>query len=547
VDFGANLIDQPAVACSNTVQGSASSYAPDRTPSRLLFDVQLLASPERFQSFTAVKESLLMTTILKLQSTFVLDILLLLGSSPAYSQFTTVINVPPDAPTANVTATTQMNVLAGASIHLTVPFIDPIIQVSGELNVFGGLIQNGISINPGTGTLSQSGGSIEGVVYIDGTVQMHGGVAEFFGDRGTSTGGGVLNLYGDGFRLGDQLISGLENVGDTESLFVGKFLIELQGGFYDDTLNGILEDGTPFSLVQDVNLLEDGFSVVLHKSALPTVGPTDITISASTTDIPLGIRSGQTLTVESGGVLPRNFQAGHGSKLIVETGGLVRENLKAVGAEIEVREGTVVGIGARRKFYAFEGTSILVESGSLGLTSLYAGSSLHVTGGTVGPIEMDQPGAINISGGHVVSAGLDSGTFFMSGGSIDSLYVGIGANGPEPVVEISGGNLLGSTNWFDGGQINLVGRSFALGGIPLELEHGVPFTIDDRDIPLTGILKDGSPIAWSLTTDVLDMDYFMHFSPDAQITVTLVPEPATALSVILSLIVSSCVRASPAR
>ena len=50
------------------------------------------------------------------------------------------------------------------------------------------------------------------------------------------------------------------------------------------------------------------------------------------------------------------------------------------------------------------------------------------------------------------------------------------------------------------------------------LQVGQPFVVADRDVTLTGVLADGEPFSFNLTSTFSPNDFF---SPDATLTVTL--------------------------
>ena len=68
----------------------------------------------------------------------------------------------------------------------------------------------------------------------------------------------------------------------------------------DSVLSGTLEDGTPVAFSsQDIDLFASG-TLTLEAAGLPAIGPLNIT--ASTDPVPAGVRQGQTLQVDVGGM-----------------------------------------------------------------------------------------------------------------------------------------------------------------------------------------------------------------------------------------------------
>jgi hypothetical protein len=70
--------------------------------------------------------------------------------------------------------------------------------------------------------------------------------------------------------------------------------------------------------------------------------------------------------------------------------------------------------------------------------------------------------------------------------------------------------------------IHISGTQFSLGGVDISssLELDTPFTVLDRDTILTGILADGSPFSFHLSSDYLEDADYLH--PGGTLTLTLV-------------------------
>ena len=119
-----------------------------------------------------------------------------------------------------------------------------------------------------------------------------------------------------------------------------------------------------------------------------------------------------------------------------------------------------------------------------------------MTGGTVfGNVDAWNGSAVNISGGSVAD--------------------GHGPSGRPNRLHAHGDS-----------EVNLFGREFMLDGtdITTRLNPNDPFVIDGRDVIFSGLLADGSPFSFDLE----------NFSPNATLTVTLVPEPAAFLLTMIS-------------
>ena len=488
-------------------------------------------------------------------------VLIGLVASHAFGQFTTVINVPPDPAPSSIGSDTQLNLFDGGTLPSSddAPFNagDPSgSDANMELNIFGGWAGNYISANSGS-KVNVSGGSVGYDFNANGgsTVTISGGAV---GIRFNANNGSVVNIsggsIGDGFRtfsrstvtisggefrIGGVPVSGLDSAGSSVSLDVPL----------GASLSGTLADGRPFALAYGGGG-EDFFAagvLTLEAAELPPIGPTMIT--ASTDAVPLGIRQGQTLRVDDGGVVPDNFSAGWGSTVNVEPGGIVSDNFEVVGAEVNVSGGSI-GYG----FDAFSGSTVNISGGSVGTSfghfcglclpdfSALSGSTVNISGGSVGDRFYAESGStVNISGGSVandffvnggtvnVSRGSignrfnvrSGGMVNIFGGSVGWFYVNDGGT-----VNISGGAFEGLTfQAWSGSTVNLFGTHFLLDSLDItaSLTQNVPFTISDRDVTLSGLLADGSAFSF-LTNNVRS---------GGTLTVTLVPEPNAIVLVLV--------------
>lgn len=154
-----------------------------------------------------------------------------------------------------------------------------------------------------------------------------------------------------------------------------------------------------------------------------------------------------------------------------------------------------------------------------------SGSEINVRGGSVGA-EFDAfaDSEVNISGGFV-EAGFDANAgsaVNISGGSVGNGFDAFSGS----VVNISGGVLGDDFDAVSGSQINIFGSDFALDDVPLEegtVTAEAAFTIEDRDVVLSGLYADGTPFSFDLnSTFSAGQDFF---STSATLTVTLGPPP----------------------
>jgi hypothetical protein len=335
-------------------------------------------------------------------------------------------------------------------------------------------------------------------------------------------------------------------------------------------LSGTFADGTPFNFarltVPDLNLqyqldeIPTG-SLVLHRMDPPAPGPFFIT--ASIDSIPPGIRHAQTLVADAGAVVPALLQAGRGSTINIE-GGTVGRYLEAVGATINMSAGLIDDY-----FHAYDGTIINVSGGTIDYTSLlHHDCVMNVSGGSVLKTRILDGSVLNVSGGYATFLAFDGATINVTGGAIGNSEafqgstVNIGGGRSDnfnaragSVVKLTGGqqtggfhawqdsevNISGGTLSFfsftaeENSKVNIVGSHFMLDGVDLaaQLSPGVPLRITSRDVPLAGLLADGTPFNLPLTAINRRANYF---SPNAALSVTLVPEPSMMLAQLLPLI-----------
>jgi hypothetical protein len=341
-----------------------------------------------------------------------------------------------------------------------------------EVNVSGGTIVT-LSAKPTT-TVNISGGSLGGSLQADGgsTVKLLGGSMN---DLHAQTGSN-LEIFGGDFSVDGIPIDGLANVGSNLQFKL------MQGTL----LSGTLADGTPFALSStDSDEIADG-TLTLATVSLPPITRAEILLPGSSA--PQGLRSGQTLIVNEGGVVPHNFNAGKGSSVVV-AGGVVGPNFEAVGADISVRNGSVGFVNA------FLDTTMFISGGSVNSFVAEHRSTVTVSGGSIGarnnPSRAQSGSEVNILGGSI-------GPFQADAGS----------------------------------TTNLIGTRFVLDNkdITNSLTANIPVTIADRNVSLSGFLVDGSPFSFDLNTTQSPLADF--FDARAILTITLVPEPPSILMLI---------------
>jgi len=501
--------------------------------------------------------------------------------SQAYSQFTTVIDVPPNVAPSSIVADTQLNLFTGGTIG------DDFDAFSGsEVNITAGSVGNRFTGSSGS-TVNIFGGSIGtnfstvGVTNISGgsfdccfsafdgsIVTISGGsfsnaLQAFPGSKVNITGGSIgqdfralggsevnisggsmgdnfdtskfseLNISGGNYHLDGVPIGGLNSVGDT-------LAFNLPNG---SVLSGTFADGTPFAFSSvDADTIGNG-TLTLKADSLPPIGPANIVLPND--PLPLGLRTGQMLVVNNGGVVGDDFNADLGSVVNI-IGGQVGSNFEAMGVDVTISGGTV-----GYEFDAFSGSTVDISGGSVGINfQAHNGSEVNISGGLVGDTFRAANGSmVNITGGVVgdgfrafdgsevnifngdVGEGFnafDGSKINISGGMVGANFQSISGS----QVNISGGFVGNGFRAPAGSEINLLGTRFALDGIEFTdvLTMNVPLTITDREVILSALLVDGSRFSFTLNSQFTSGQDF--FDPGATLTVTLVPEPASGLLLI---------------
>ena len=332
----------------------------------------------------------------------------------------------------------------------------------------------------GNSIVDMSGGLVSSIyAYDSSAVSISGGnpfgILNFLN-------GGTLDLIGSEFRLDGELIEGLETVGNSVQVNVPV----------GSALSGTLADGTPFCFSSYAgDRFADG-AITLTSASLPSVGP--LIINLPTDPAPASIRSGQTLTIEPGGVLGNHFRAGRGSTIAVN-GGEILSGFRAVGTALTMTDGSIEG-----KLQAFDNSHIAMSGGWIDAISVYNGSYVNISNGQVdGTFNILGNSIANISDGTVARVGVSSGSVFnMSGGKIRH-YLRVG----NAEANISGGTIR-SLYSVRGGTLNLFGGEFRIDG---ELVSGLDTpgnttTLDLTDISaFSGTLSDGSTFAFAGNPD----------------------------------------------
>jgi len=310
------------------------------------------------------------------------------------------------------------------------------VQSEGQANILGG--DSVVTALPGS-DVNISGGSIRLDVLAGSSVRFSGGSFSTLMLRSGTSGNVVFS--GGEFALNGNPISG-PSVEFAER----------------DVLTGTLEDGSavvlgpfspPFLNNSETNFSGPGNTISLSVAPLPPVDLAPIVVNTTNPDIPLGLRAGQTLTLQEGGRLEGNFHA--------------------VSATLNVEGGS---LGEAFSF----GSNIAVDS-TVNVSDGFAGSVLSALGGTV----------VNVTGGEIVSLFVDRGSQANTrGGTFNAFSV---LEGGEAI--ISGGTI--SALALSSRSTELVGGEFKLNG---ENFDGTTVTLEIGD-ELTGTFADGSPFVFN--------------------------------------------------
>ena len=483
-------------------------------------------------------------------------------SDPAL--FTNVFSLPgdvlPDSRAAGGVAgeTTQVNVANGGNLGnpglgLGSPGFNAF--DGSEINVSGGTVGSGLIAHDGS-EVNISGGSV-GTVFNarDGSeVNISGG---FVGFSFRAAEGSVVNISGGSWGQSFDACAGsdVELIGGEFKLNGEAFTDSTISVGVNDTFTGTLADGSPFIFANNgIGDLLSNVSLTLSSEPLPEASLIPMVVATPVDFFPRGLREGQSLTVQAGGELNRDFQVVDATLNV--DGGTVGDSLEVAGSgSVNISDGSVVSLNA------YAGSEVNINGGSLGnngTAGRASGSMVNISGGRVGSFELTG-GSLNISGGNMFNSILVRGSETkISGGSVNNLI----ASGSE--VNISGDSVINSFRASDGSEVNirggsfgnrfsiddgsvvnisggsvgdsvvfmanfgsvvnLLGSDFVLDGVLLDdLILGEAFTIPDRDVRLSGSLADGSTFSIDLNSEFIRFDPLRDtFDPGATLTVTLV-------------------------
>ena len=439
-------------------------------------------------------------------------------SDPAL--FDTVINFPFDISSNDFDSniggvaaeTVQLNIADGGS---RVQALD---APSGiEVNISGGEI---ISLEAFSGSeVNISGGRTESFTARAGSdVTISGGSFSF---QFRALNGSNVELIGGEFELNGESFSGT-----TVSLDEGE------------SLSGLLQDGTGFiiSPLQD-NVIND---ITLTTVPLPAVNPGAVLIDSPNSDFSF---VQQTVTIVDGGRTD-NHPVFIDSTLNLE-GGSLNSSAAAIDSTINISGGffgnssdvfdSVINLSG-----GFILALLDVSRSEVNISGGFAGSAIdafdsvfNISGGELSTGFDATDSEINISGGMVdrffdaksgsvinVRGGEIGGDFDAESGSEINVRGGSFGDGFRAFdgseINISGGEFTGSFTADLGSEVNFIVQSFAINGVPQLLPASSEvFTIDERDIILTGEFDNGQTFSFDLSSESVLV------SPDATLTIAV--------------------------
>ena len=234
----------------------------------------------------------------------------------------------------------------------------------------------------------------------------------------------------------------------------------------NSVLTGVLADGSTF--IFSNNSGDSLANFLLSSVEVPTVDLTPIVVNTSSTGLPSGLRAGQTLTLEEGGVLGNNFEVV--DAFVNVNAGIVGDGFGAARSTVNIDGGS---IGS--SFDSHAGSIINVNGGNIGDDfAAHDGSVVNINAGVLGDGFVAGTGSeINISGGRL-GQGFDTETGSLI--RINGGTVGRGFDVQNSNVELSGGEFLLNGEAFTESTVSLGARDVFTG----TLEDGSIFVFADR-------------------------------------------------------------------
>lgn len=382
------------------------------------------------------------------------------------------------------------NAYAGTTVNLTGgewgSFSDA--HAGSVVNVSGGTLGSTFEAQAGS-TLNLNRGEVDNsfTALAGSTVNIAGGA---IGDNFNLLAGSDAELFGGEFRLNGVAFTG-------STLTLGD----------NDVFTATLADGS--SHIFAGNRGDDIVGLKIVPVFLPALDLTPQVINTADHGRPSGLRAGQTLTVQEGGVLGNFFEMVDGSTLNIE-GGTLGEDAAVLNGTVNLRGGEI-----KRALIGGDGSVVNVSGGSTGNQwEAQSGSTFNFSGGDIGSEFTALAGSVvNISGGTFEEFVVEGGEVHITGGDLGPDFeVDAGS-----VVNIRGGTFGDDIRFDSGSEINLFGSGFQFAGQALDafLQPGIASTLAAEGNVLSGIFADGS----AFTFDFSDSDIL---SSGATLTLTLV-------------------------
>ncbi|MEM8944678.1 MAG: hypothetical protein AAGD11_05790 [Planctomycetota bacterium] len=268
----------------------------------------------------------------------------------------------------------------------------------------------------------------------------------------------------------------------------------------------------------------------------------DTILNISTADqvAPILIESNTQLNLSGDGSLPHQFEAGSpdGTSTNIE----VNISGGAVGSLFNAYDGTVVNMSGGsigNNFSVWDGGVLHLNSGEIGdAFAARSGSTITITSGTIGDSFNILPEVfLSITDGEIGDGFtvFEDGVVEISGGTFGHRLQALKGSR----LRISGGEFAPAFLAFPQSHVELFGSKFFINDQPIDgLSRGVPLTISDRDVFLSGILADGSKFEFALIDRLFENNpvYSDYFDVEANLTIHLIPEPRTGLLFIFGIL-----------
>jgi hypothetical protein len=252
--------------------------------------------------------------------------------------------------------------------------------------------------------------------------------------------------------------------------------------------------------------------------------------------------TGSQLNVSSGSVNAANLLGGRGFM----SGGYVLNWTLFAEGRLEMSGGVAAEIYTGGNDYGpiSDVAYFVMDGGQVGL--LDATGNVVIHGGVVGEMVFRGAGFVELTGG-AIGDGFEVGSVVVGALPEDPMReVVVGGGGRVLVrggsigqgmilrdgrtLDYSGGVIGDALQVLDGSEVNIRGSHFLIDGLEPIWPASRELTLTQRDVALTGVLADGQAFRFDLNSQPGHGDYF---SPEALVTIMLVPEPWTGVAPLL--------------